>query len=190
MLRPFLLVLTLFTLQPTVTIAAEAPPSVVHVSDRLPSLSTVKQTMNMIWDWVSNLFSGVLSKLGLRRMPPVLKEMYATRVQRERSFAQKYIEQNIPATIANIAGVLDRMEEDYKQCRSLLRTEDDPTIRKSLNQEIDKIDTEVDVYMDSVEEQINEADEQAFKTRNAQVVKFIQVLKTRSFLELMLDDIA
>lgn len=190
MLRPFFLALTLFTLQPTATIAADTQPSVIHVSDRLPSLSTVKQTMSMIWNWVSTLFNNIVNKLGLRRMPPVLKEMYATRVQREHAFAQKYLSKNIPAPIAHIAGVLDRMEEDYKKCRSLLHTEDDPMVRKSLNQEIDKIDTEVDVYMDSVEEQINEADEHAFKTRNAELVKFIQVLKTRSFLELMLDDIA
>lgn len=186
MLRPLLLLLTLTTATPTMTHAAS--PTVTHVSDRLPSLSTVKQTMTLIWDWISSLFSGLLNKLGLRRIPPVLKEMYATRVAREQAFAQKYVSKDIPANIAAIAGVLDRMEQDYKKCRALLHTESSPEVRASLRQEVDKIDLEVDVYMDSVDDQIDAADEQAFKQRNVPLIKFIQVLKTRSFLELMLDE--
>ena len=80
------------------------------------------------------------------------------------------------------------MEEDFTACRMALKTANDEGIETALYQEIKRIDDAVDEYMDKVQPVVDEYEDRAFKKRDITLVKFMQVLQSRSFLEQMLDN--
>lgn len=187
MIRSLILMLTLWTALPTICHATPADtPAHIATHTRIPTLQSIAQTFSDAWNWVTSLFSNLFSKLVIRNVPSVLKELYATRVAREKGYAQTYITQGIPDDIATIAGTLDRMEEDFRTCRTALSSERDPSSERSLLQELDRIDDEVDDYMDRVQPLIEKYEEKAFSKRNSQLFKFLQVLQSRAFVVEML----
>lgn len=187
-MKSLLFALLLFA-TPNMTLATAPTTTTPTVADhkRLPTATGVWTTIKNSWQWCVNLFLGVFSKLGMRKMPSILKEMYATRVEREKKHTQQYIKIGIPQKVATIAGTLDRMEEDFTSCRTALKSADDDEIEASLYKEIKRIDDGVDTYMEKVGPIIDEYETLAFKKRDTQLIKFMQILQSRSFLEQLLD---
>lgn len=118
---------------------------------------------------------------------PLVRELTASRDAREQTYTQKYVDQNIHADVAQIAAVLDRMEDDYKQLKTATGTEKDESVCTKLKAEMQRIDDEVDDYMDSVSHILKRHKEKAFRRRNSHLFNFIQTMQSREFLIQMLD---
>mgnify|MGYP000208999579 FL=1 len=127
----FFALLLFFTHQPTLAAPTAATDSPVATHERLPTATGVWTTLKNAWQWCVDLFFGVFSKLGMRKIPPMLKDMYATRVEREKKYMQKYLKMGIPEEVAAVASTLDRMEEDFTACRTALKTADDDELEAS-----------------------------------------------------------
>lgn len=118
--------------------------------------------------------------------PPLIRELCASRTQREDAHTQKYVKQGIVKDIAHIAAVCDRMEEDYKQLKAAVQDEKSEAARAKLKDAMQQIDDEVDIYLDSVAPTLNRHKDKAFRRMNMKLLNFVQTLQSREFLVEML----
>jgi hypothetical protein len=187
MIRSLVLIIALCNLTPLLSqVHSDDAPAHVATHKRLPTWQSITHTIAAAWNWITNIFTGMFSKLVIRNIPPFLKELYATRVTREEKYAQTYITQEIPEELARAAGTLDRMEEDYKMCRARLTSDVDPSLERSLLREVDRIDDDVDAYMEQIQPLIEKYDQEAFHKKKMKLFKFLQILQSRSFVVEML----
>jgi|GEM_PF-4512389 len=129
----------------------------------------------------------ILSFFGWTPDVPLIKELEKTKKEREEAFAQKHRDAKIPAGIATIAGVFNRMEDDVKQLRAAKEATHDPSFKKAYKEAIDKIDEDVDTYMLEVRKTLHSAQDKAFRAKKIGLFSFIQQLLASEFMLEMLD---
>lgn len=178
----FLLTASLLATNTPVMAAAPSPRT------SLPTLAQATSWVTNAWHEVVTMWQNVLHKLGWRQVPPIVTQLYATRVTREDRFTKHYQDTGIPPDLARIAGVLDRMEDDFSTLKKELATTTNEHAATSLRREIQDIDDNVDRYMDSVQEVIDAHEHAAFTKKKSALFQFIQVLQSRSFLTQLLEN--
>lgn len=142
------------------------------------SLSEMISTTTTVWNEIVTLVA-----TWWRGTPTKMQELDASAASREATFAQVYRAQAIPQAIAEIAGYIDRLQDDITALKKELTnpqlSDQDRTI---IIQEIGSRDAQGIAFLKKQNDILELYSNKAMKQRDSNLFKFVHVLRTRTFL--------
>jgi len=140
------------------------------------SINTLLHKTQTLWESVRNTMY-----YWWHQTPPQIQELEKSAGQREEEFTRAYKAQGIPASLAIIAGTIDRIEEDIKMLTKESAGASGAEV-KTFKKSIAEREDESRALLKSNNATLEEYTEKSMRKKDAPLFKFVNILRTRAFL--------